>query len=196
MDLSMFLVFPGILITIGIGLLLLSIILVIIAYKTADTQEPSNLSQVNYAINLENENNDNINNEIKPEENGVSNPDNIVEENKSDNLNNNYVQEKEPSEIKDNNIENNLEIAKVSKLPNEPETKKDEKFIKVELPKEEITKPEDNEEKIDVFEKEFESFEEPFSPKPKFEDLKHENLVTTQTNKQEKEEDEEEIEIL
>lgn len=184
MDLSMFLVFPGILITIGIGLLLLSIIIVIIAYKTADKPEPSNLSQVDYAKNLETNNYRNFNNELKPEEN------------KNDNLNSNYVQEKESSEIKDNNIENNLETTKIFKLPDEPETKKDEKFIEVELPKEEITKPKDNEEKIDVFEKEFESFEEPYSSKQKFEKLKHENLVTTQTNKQEKEEEEEEIEIL
>ena len=67
MDLSMFLVFPGILITIVAGLLLLSIIIVIIAYKTADKPETNNLSQANYAINLENENNSNFNNNLDSE---------------------------------------------------------------------------------------------------------------------------------
>ena len=56
--------------------------------------------------------------------------------------------------------------------------------------------PESNKEKIDAFEKEFESLEEPISQEPKVEILKRENLVTTQTNKQEKEEEEEQIEIL
>lgn len=44
MDINMFLVFPGILITIGVFLLLLSIIMVIIAYKTSDKPEKNYFS--------------------------------------------------------------------------------------------------------------------------------------------------------
>ena len=56
MDINMFLVFPGILITIGVVLLLLSIIIVIIAFKTAKTPEKANESLLN-ANNVIEENN-------------------------------------------------------------------------------------------------------------------------------------------
>lgn len=39
MNLNMFLVFPGVLITIGVVLLLISIIIIVVAYKTADPKE-------------------------------------------------------------------------------------------------------------------------------------------------------------
>ncbi len=39
MNLNMFLVFPGVLITIGVALLLISIIIIVVAYKTADPKE-------------------------------------------------------------------------------------------------------------------------------------------------------------
>ena len=39
MNLDMFLVFPGVLITIGVALLLVSIIIIVVAYKTADSKE-------------------------------------------------------------------------------------------------------------------------------------------------------------
>lgn len=39
MNLNMFLVFPGVLITIGVALLLVSIIIIVVAYKTADSKE-------------------------------------------------------------------------------------------------------------------------------------------------------------
>ena len=50
MNISMFLVFPGILITIGVFLLILSIIIVIIAYKTADKPLKNSLVASNYDI--------------------------------------------------------------------------------------------------------------------------------------------------
>lgn len=56
MDINMFLVFPGILITIGVVLLLLSIIIVIIAFKTAKVPEKANESLLN-ANNVIEENN-------------------------------------------------------------------------------------------------------------------------------------------
>ena len=121
---------------------------------------------------------------------------NVMDENKDNNLNNNYVQEKEISEIKDNNIENNLEATKIFEPVDESKPTQEEQFINAEVQKEKISMPESNKEKIDAFEKEFESLEEPISQEPKVEILKRENLVTTQTNKQEKEEEEEEIEIL
>ncbi len=52
MDLHMFLVFPGILITIGVSLLLISIIIVIVAYKTADKPAKSSLSDGHYEANV------------------------------------------------------------------------------------------------------------------------------------------------
>lgn len=52
MDLHMFLVFPGVLITIGVCLLLISIIIVIVAYKTADKPAKSSLSDVHYEANV------------------------------------------------------------------------------------------------------------------------------------------------
>lgn len=52
MDISMFLVFPGILITIGVFLLILSIIIVIIAYKTADKPIKNSLADKNYEVNV------------------------------------------------------------------------------------------------------------------------------------------------
>lgn len=56
MDINMFLVFPGILITIGVVLLLLSIIIVIIAFKTAKIPEKVNEGLLN-ANNVIEENN-------------------------------------------------------------------------------------------------------------------------------------------
>lgn len=55
MDLNMFFVFPGILITIGAGLLILSIIIVIIAYKTVDKQKLDNLSDIHYESTIKEE---------------------------------------------------------------------------------------------------------------------------------------------
>lgn len=52
MNISMFLVFPGILITIGVFLLILSIIIVIIAYKTADKPLKNSLVASNYDNNI------------------------------------------------------------------------------------------------------------------------------------------------
>lgn len=52
MDLHMFLVFPGILITIGVSLLLISIIIVIVAYKTADKPAKSSLSDGHYEASV------------------------------------------------------------------------------------------------------------------------------------------------
>ena len=55
MNISMFLVFPGILITIGVFLLILSIIIVIIAYKTADKPLKNSLVASNYDTNIKEE---------------------------------------------------------------------------------------------------------------------------------------------
>lgn len=52
MNISMFLVFPGILITIGVFLLILSIIIVIIAYKTADKPLKNSLVASNYDTSI------------------------------------------------------------------------------------------------------------------------------------------------
>ncbi|MGM9879573.1 MAG: hypothetical protein ACI31R_06100 [Bacilli bacterium] len=223
MDFSMFLVFPGILITIGVGLLLLSIIIVIIAYKTADKPESSNLNQIDYNKTIENENNESFNSNIygSTSEN-INN--NKPEEKPNENMENNpFSEEKTPENI-DNNVETNLEQTKIFSFP-------DNSALKEELPKVEIPKKLENEEKMDAFEQEFEKaedkkiemfqqqeipkqeimeekvdvfkqeFESPKEEKqievyPKIKDIKTEKPVINSIKQPKIEEEEEEIEIL
>lgn len=193
MDFSMFLVFPGILITIGVGLLVLSIIIVIIAYKTADKLEPNNLNQASYDKNLEIENNDNFNVNI----NNVRNENDInnrIEDKPSEEIeNNNLKAEEEVSKNINNNPENNLENTKTFNFPG-IEPPKEEIITKEEFPKIEITK---QEEKIDAFEKEFENTEEKQAEVyPKIENIRIETPILKDIKQSKIEEDEEEIEIL
>ena len=193
MDFSMFLVFPGILITIGVGLLLLSIIIVIIAYKTADKQEPSISNQNSYDKNMENENNDNLNNEIKSVANeNYSN--NIIEEKTSEEIKNNDLTQEEGVSKSINNIpENSLENTKTFYFPeNKPSNEEiinKEEFSKIEVQKQE--------EKIDAFEKEFENMKDiQAEVYPKIENTKIKNSIPKDLKQSKIEEEEEEIEIL
>lgn len=237
MNFSMFLVFPGILITIGVVLLLLSIILVIIAYKTAGVEEPkpSQLHDINY-VNPQNDiddyindygnmdnstNNDansnineNTNNNINDNTNYNVNDDmnanlnNNVNENTSDNNLNENINNNSNNDINNGSVpeesfnfvpndkEQNLEETKIFKFPNKLEPNENETFVKPEITNTDKPEEHENEEdKIDIFEKEFNSFEE----KPSQETQKVDNQQEKQAKSNDlyqTEEDEEEIEIL
>ena len=219
MDFSMFLVFPGILITIGVGLLLLSIIIVIIAYKTADKQEPSISNQNSYDKNIKNENNDNLNIDIKSVANeNYSN--NIIEENTSEEIKNNDLTQEEGVSKSINNIpENSLENTKTFNF-SENKPFNEEIINKEEFPKIGVQKQEEKidafekefentevkqefpnqgkkEEKIDAFEKEFENVKDiQAEVYPKIENAKTEKSIPKNLKQSKIEEEEEEIEIL
>ncbi len=119
MELSMFLEFPGVLITIGVALLLLSIIIVIIAYATADKKVVIKASKKgknnNVKTDITGNNGPTLTNNFDVGLNDYQAPVNTNTNSENKNVNNvisginNYGNRNENSNINNNTIFNNLD---------------------------------------------------------------------------------------